>query len=151
MKGSRKRWSDYLASSSVQPALFDPPDQPKRRKSGSVRKVVPREVDIQKVILDALRMHPMVARIERTNTGAGRLLGPNGAGRFVRFGFPGQADLTGTSTDGKTIAIEVKRPTTRSSVTDEQRRYLQTVRDAGGLAGVATCYEEAAAIVEGRF
>ncbi|MBK8117619.1 MAG: VRR-NUC domain-containing protein [Candidatus Accumulibacter sp.] len=51
---------------------------------------------------------------------------------------------------GKVIAIEVKRPSTRNNLTEEQRAYLEQVKRAGGLAGVATCYEEAAAIVEGR-
>jgi hypothetical protein len=59
-------------------------------------------------------------------------------------------DLDGFTVDGRVIAIEVKRPSTRNDLSNEQRDYLDQVRRAGGLSGVATCYEEAAAIVEGR-
>ena len=149
---TRRAWTDFLADKTVQSPLFDPPAQPKRRAKGKTRhRRDPLERDIQKVILQALRIHPAVARIERTNTGAGRFVGKDGkAGRFVRFGFQGQADLTGVARDGRAIAIEVKRPRTRNNVTSEQRAYLDQVRQAGGLAGVATCAEEAFAIVEGR-
>jgi hypothetical protein len=147
---SRKRWTDYLGKPGIQPALFDPPAQPKRRRAGTVRKPVPKEVDIQRMILDALRLHPAVERIERTNTGAGHLVNRGKVGRFVRFGFAGQADLSGLSSCGKVIAIEVKRPQQRSNLTTEQREFLGQVRKVGGLAGVATSVEEAFAIVEGR-
>jgi len=62
----------------------------------------------------------------------------------------GRVDLDGFTRDGRVIAIEVKRPATRNALTDEQRQYLEQVRAAGGLAGVATSVEEAVAIVEGR-
>ena len=103
------------------------------------------------MILDALSIHPLVARIERINVIAGRLLGKYGKpSRFMRSCKKGRVDLDGFSVDGKIIAIEVKRPATRNHLTDEQRAYLDQVKKAGGLAGVATCYEEAVAIVEGR-
>lgn len=149
---TRRAWTDFIATQHVQPALFDAPAQPKRKANGKTRhRRDPLERDIQRVILEALRLHPNVARIERTNTGAGRFVGKDGkAGRFVRFGFQGQADLTGVAKDGRVIAIEVKRPRTRKDVSPEQRAYLDQVREAGGYAGVATCVEEAFAVVEGR-
>lgn len=147
---SRRSWTDYVADRHVQPALFDPPAQPKRRRPGTVKPRQPKEVDLQRVILKALQLHPLVARIERTNTGAGRFVGQDGkAGRFVRYGFKGQADLTGLAKDGRHIAIEVKRPQTRNALRPDQRVYLDQVREAGGIAGVATCVEEAFALVEG--
>ena len=148
---TRRAWSDFMAAKTVQPPLFEPPAQPKRRRPGAAKKREPLERDIQRVILQALRLHPAVARIERTNTGAGRFVGKDGkAGRFVRYGFAGQADLSGLAKDGRVIAIEVKRPGTRKDLRPEQAEYLRQVREAGGLAGVATCAEEAFAIVEGR-
>ena len=62
----------------------------------------------------------------------------------------GRVDLDGMMIDGRVIAIEVKRPSTRNDLTDEQRDYLAAVKNAGGIAGVATSYAEAAAIIEGR-
>lgn len=149
---TRRAWTDFIATQHVQPPLFEPPAQPKRRAKGKTRhRSDPLERDIQRVILEALRLHPAVARIERTNTGAGRFMGKDGkAGRFVRFGFQGQADLTGVAKDGRVIAIEVKRPRTRTDVSPAQRAYLDQVRAAGGYAGVACSVEEAFAVVEGR-
>jgi hypothetical protein len=149
---TRRAWSDYIATQHVQPPLFEPPAQPKRRARGKTRhRAEPLEKDIQRVILSALRLHPKVARIERTNTGAGKFQGKNGkAGRFIRFGFPGQPDLTGIANDGRVIAIEIKRPSTRHNVSTEQRAYLDQVSAAGGYAGVATCVEEAFAILGTR-
>lgn len=152
----RRQWSDFVASSAVQPPLFDPDQmasaQPKRRKPGTVKRPVIPERDIQRVILQALALHPLVARIERINVMAGRLMGKDGvsASRFMRSCRKGRVDLDGFTVDGRVIAIEVKRPATRHTVTPEQREYLDKVRTSNGLAGVATCVEEALAIVEGR-
>ncbi len=151
----RPALSDYAATPSVQPSLIDPEHlaaaQPKRRRPGTVKRPVIPERDIQKMILDALSIHPLVARIERINVIAGRLLGKDGKpSRFLRSCKKGRVDLDGFTVDGRVIAIEVKRPATRNAVTPEQRAYLDQVKTAGGLAGVATCYEEAVAIVEGR-
>jgi hypothetical protein len=152
---SRRAWTDFASKASLQPALFDAAEmaraQPKRRRPGSVKKPVVLERDIQRTILDGLRLHPLVSRIERINVMAGRLYGKDGKpSRFMRSCQKGRVDLDGFTVDGRVIAIEVKRPSTRNGLSDEQREYLDQVKRAGGLAGVATCYEEAAAIVEGR-
>ncbi len=152
---SRKGWTDYASTAAIQPALITAEsfaaEQPKRRRPGSIKKPTVLERDIQRTIIEGLAAHPSVARIERINVMAGRLLGLDGsASRFMRSCRKGRVDLDGFTTDGKVIAIEVKRPSTRNNLTEEQRAYLDQVKQAGGLAGVATCYEEAAAIVEGR-
>ncbi len=153
---ARRKWSDYAAEQYTQPSLIDPEylaaAQPKRRRPGTVKRPVIPERDIQRVILQALALHPLVARIERINVMAGRLVGKDGtsASRFMRSCRKGRVDLDGFTVDGRVIAIEVKRPATRNTVTPEQQEYLDQVKKAGGLAGVATCYAEAAAIVEGR-
>lgn len=154
MTARRKQWTDYLAVAQVQPPLVPPADipaQPKRRRPGTVRRQNPPEIDIQRAILRALSLHPEVAIIERINVMAGRLVGKDGKpSRFIRSCARGRVDLDGFSVTGKVIAIEVKRPSTRNNLTDEQRAYLDQVKRAGGLAGVATSVEEAFAIVEGR-
>lgn len=143
--------SDYAATPSVQPALFPPEAQPKRRRPGTVRRPDPPETAIQRVILDALRLHPLVKRADRINVGAGRFLRKDGsAGRFVRYGMMGQSDICGRMTDGRELAIEVKRPSNKNGATPDQLAYLAEVRDSGGVAGVAWSVETAFAIVEGR-
>ena len=147
---SRRAWTDYVASQHMQPQLFDEPAQPKRRANGVKQRarLDPLERDIQKIILQALKLHPKVACIERTNTGSGRFMRKDGtAGRYVSFGFKGQADLTGVAKDGRVIAIEVKRPKTRNNLSPEQKSYLAQIREAGGYAGVATSVAEAFAIL----
>lgn len=79
-------------------------------------------------------------------------------GRPVQFGLArGSADLIGwrsvTVTPemiGQQIAvftsIEIKTPTGR--LTPPQSAWLKTVRDAGGIAGVARCVKDAAQIME---
>lgn len=151
---SRKAWTDFMASAPVQPPLIPPealPTQPKRRRRGSAKKPDPSETSLLSIIHEALKYHPKVARIERINVVAGKIMGKDGtAGRFIRSCKKGRSDLDGISRDGLTIAIEVKKPSTRKRLTIEQADYLRTVREAGGLAGVATSVEEAFAIVEGR-
>ena len=149
MSARRKKWTDMLAARHVQPALFAPPVQPKRRRSGTCEQPRVLEQDIQKMILDALSIHPMVARVERINVMAGRLLGKDGkVSRFLRSCKKGRVDIDGISTDGRVIAIEVKRSSTRNSLSPEQVEYLAAVQRAGGLAGVACSVEDALAIVE---
>ena len=155
MATRRKKWTDFAATACVQPSIFDPStlakEQPKRRKSGTFPKPNIPEGDILRQIYEGLLLHPLVARIERINVISGRILGPNGKpGRFLRSCKKGRSDLDGFSVTGKVIAIEVKTPSTRNKLSVEQRAYLDDVKRHGGLAGVATCVEEAFAIVEGR-
>lgn len=140
-----------LAMRHLQPALFDPPEQPKRRRPGTVRKVEASEIAIQRAILTALSLHPLVARVERINVMAGRLLAKDGkTSRFMRSCRKGRVDIDGFTKYARVIAIEVKRPSRRNTATPEQKEYLDQVRAAGGLAGVACSVEDALAIVEGR-
>ena len=149
---ARKKWTDFAAkASSIQPALFEAPEQPRRRRAGTCKKPSIPERDILSQILGALLLHPLVAHIERINVMAGRLIGKDGKpSRFMRSCRRGRVDLDGFTKNGRVIAIEVKRPSTRGQLTAEQIDYLRQVRMSGGLAGVATSVQEAVAIVEGR-
>jgi hypothetical protein len=149
---ARKKWTDFAAKASIQPALFEAPEQPRRRRAGTCKKPVVPERDILSQILGGLLLHPLVAHIERINVMAGRLCGKDGkpSSRFMRSCKKGRVDLDGFTKNGRVIAIEVKRPSTRGQLTAEQIDYLRQVRMSGGLAGVATSVQEAVAIVEGR-
>lgn len=93
-------------------------------------------------------------RLWRNNTG--RIVGQDG--RMVTFGLcPGSADLIGyrsvTITPdmiGQTlavfVAVEVKSPTGRP--TSEQTAFLEHVRAAGGLAGIARSVKDAEQILQ---
>jgi hypothetical protein len=74
-------------------------------------------------------------RIWRQNTGVARM-----GKRVVRFGVPGQADLTGILSDGRRLEIEVKSPTGRQTL--DQQRYQQMIERFGGLYVLARSVED---------
>lgn len=69
-------------------------------------------------------------------------------GKYVRYGLcPGSSDLIGWRADGRFLAIEVKANT---KATDEQVAFIDAVRAAGGLAGIAHSVDEARKIWMGQ-
>ena len=87
----------------------------------------PLEADVQRAVLAYLGLHPKVAMVWRSNTGTL----PVGE-RYVSFGFKGCSDLIGMLTDGRFLAVEVKRE--GKEPTDEQRNFLKNVLDNKGVA-----------------
>ena|SRR5690554_763162 len=62
--------------------------------------------------------------------------------RMMKFGLcVGSSDIVGIAPDGRFLAIEVKTPTGRP--TKEQLRFIEAVRNAGGIAGIARSPQEA--------
>jgi hypothetical protein len=87
-------------------------------------------------VLEALSFHPKVAWAVRMNSGAGKLAYRDGStSQWMRFGFQGMSDVLGQTTDGRFLAVEVKRPSGR--VRPEQAAFLGRVRAAGGVGFVA--------------
>jgi len=81
----------------------------------------------------------------RNNTGALT----DATGRLVRYGLcKGSADIIGIAPDGRFLAVECKTATGR--VRPEQVQFLDAVRKAGGLAGVARSADDAVNIVRGK-
>ena len=74
-------------------------------------------------------------RIWRQNTGAARI-----GRRLVRFGVPGQADLTGILPGGRRVEIETKSPTGRQ--TPDQRAFQTMIERFGGLYVLARSVED---------
>ncbi len=148
---ARKQWTDMLAMRHLQPALFEHPVQPKRRRSGTVKPPRPLEKDIKKEIFNSLRAHPLVLEVSVVGVSSGRMVRPDGS-RTVwrRWGEAGTPDIVGRLKDLRRFRIEVKTPARRNTVSPEQRERLVETIAAGGLAGVATSVEEAFEIVEGR-
>jgi len=52
--------------------------------------------------------------------------------------------------EGRFVAIEVKRPETRHTVTSRQQAFLDAIEAAGGISGVATSIEEALTLLFGE-
>lgn len=62
--------------------------------------------------------------------------------RMMTFGLcVGSSDLVGIAPDGRFLAVEVKTPKGRP--TKEQLRFIEAVRNAGGIAGIARSVDEA--------
>jgi hypothetical protein len=118
------------------------------------------EREIQAASLALLRVHPTIAFAYRTNTRAGFVLN-NGVydrlvarghmrreeARFIRFNFPGAADLTGMSRKGRRIEVECKAAA--GVLSDEQRAFGEAVNASGGLWVCAYSVDELARALEG--
>ena len=62
--------------------------------------------------------------------------------RMMTFGLcVGSSDIIGIAPDGRFLAVEVKTPKGRP--TKEQLRFIDAVRNAGGIAGIARSVEDA--------
>lgn len=83
------------------------------------------EKQLQNDILRAFGTLPNL-RLWRANVGAARI-----GQRVVRFGIPGQADLTGILPDGRRLEIEVKSPHGRQS--PQQRIFQQMIERFHGV------------------
>jgi len=83
------------------------------------------EKALQNDILRAFGTLPTV-RLWRQNCGVARV-----GTRVIRFGIPGQADLTGILPDGRRLEIEVKSPTGRQ--TPQQRGFQAMIEKFNGI------------------
>jgi hypothetical protein len=116
---------------------------------------IPLEADVQRAIIDYIKVHPNVLMAWRVNSGAAHT--ESGApiwfyrlikcpGEFIRL-----PDIIGLMKDGRMFAIEVKRPGWKRASNQreiEQENFLQAVA-LNGLAGFATSIEDAASIFGG--
>jgi hypothetical protein len=74
-------------------------------------------------------------RLWRANTGVARI-----GNRVVRFGVPGQADLTGILPDGRRLEIEVKSPA--GTQTEDQHNFQRMIERFGGVYVLARSVED---------
>ena len=92
------------------------------------------EKQVQNAILREFGTRPEL-RLWRQNTGAARV-----GRRFVRFGVPGQADLTGILRGGRRLEIEIKSPIGRQ--TPDQRAFQALIERFGGVYALARTVED---------
>jgi hypothetical protein len=67
---------------------------------------------------------------------------------LVHFGKVGSADILGIAKDGRLIALEVKKPSTRADTTPTQVEFLAELAKRGGIAGVVTSVEDVARLLD---
>lgn len=107
------------------------------------------ETKIQNSILLALsKAGCLVFRNETSGAWVGKILHQDGQqvtltdARMIRFGLTkGSSDIVGIAPDGRFLAVEVKTPKGRP--TKEQLRFIEAVKNAGGIAGIARSVEDA--------
>ena len=95
-----------------------------------------------RILLELTRQCGHLCRVWRQNTGAVLI-----RGRLVRFGPPGQADISGVLKGGYRLEIEVKRPGCRRHQRQEQRNFEHMMQSLGGIYILATTPDEAVAAV----
>lgn len=79
----------------------------------------------------------------RNNSGAHRV-----GNRFIRYGCPGSADILGVlPPTGRLLAVEVKRAK-GGRLSEDQRRWGESVTRAGGLYVVASSIDDLKAALE---
>lgn len=76
----------------------------------------------------------------RNNSGLLLIKGENGKTRAVKLGKKGSSDIIACSPWGQFVAIECKSGLGR--LTDEQAKFLEEVRNRGGIAAVVRDVEE---------
>ena len=98
------------------------------------------EKQVQNAILRAFGTIPQL-RLRRANVGVARI-----GRRVIRFGVPGQADLTGILPGGLRLEVEVKSARGRQST--EQRTYQRMIERFGGVYVLARSAEDVRAALE---
>lgn len=78
----------------------------------------------------------------RVNSGAIRATNKYGNTHMVRLSKAGTSDIIGLYR-GIFLAIEVKKPEKKKTVTPAQTEFLESIKHKGGIAFVATSPEEA--------
>lgn len=113
-----------------------------------------KESQLQSLILLALsEAGCKVWRCETAGVWVGRVIHRTGGSvtladaRMIQAGLTkGGADIIGIAPDGRFLSVEVKTETGR--IRPEQEVFLQVVRKAGGIAGVARSVEEALQLIQ---
>jgi hypothetical protein len=108
-----------------------------------------RESQVQSRILLALsEAGCLVWRCETAGAWVGRVIHQSHGtvtiadARMIQAGLTtGGADIIGIAPDGRFLAVEVK--TSKGRIRPEQTKFLQAVKNAGGIAGVARSVDDA--------
>jgi hypothetical protein len=145
MLANQKSEALYAALSGKPVRKIDIPPEPKKRvkrEPAPAEQRQPSEAEILRAVLQLLKRHPKVAMSWRQNSGTFQERNRDGSVRYIRANTQrGMSDIMGTLKDGRTLAIEVKSRTGR--MRPGQEEFLQTIRQAGGVAGVCRSVDDA--------
>ncbi len=141
MLAHQKSEALYAALAGKPVREIDIPPEPKKRAPAKPSGE-PSEADILRAIMALLKHHPRVAQCWRQNSGTFAERNRDGSTRYIRANTQkGMSDIMGVLRDGRTLAIEVKSRTGR--MRPGQEEFLQTIRQAGGVAGVCRSVDDA--------
>jgi hypothetical protein len=141
MLRNQKTEALYAALSGKPARELPIPPEPKKRAPAKPSGE-PSEADILRAIMALLKHHPRVAQCWRQNSGTFAERNRDGSTRYIRANTQkGMSDIMGVLRDGRTLAIEVKSRTGR--MRPGQEEFLQTIRQAGGVAGVCRSVDDA--------
>jgi hypothetical protein len=141
MLAHQKSEALYAALAGKPVRQIDIPAEPKKRAPAKPSGE-PSEAEILRAIIQLLHRHPRVAQCWRQNSGIFQERNRDGSTRYIRANTAkGMSDIMGILKDGRTLAIEVKSRTGR--MRPGQEEFLQTIRQAGGVAGVCRSVEDA--------
>ena len=103
--------------------------KPMRQRSTPGADGRPLERDVLKAIIQALRLDPRVASVERNQSGVFQ-----DGERYIRVGTPGKLDLTVYLKSGLFAELEVKRDE-RTNPDECQLQRIEHIKRSGGIAG----------------
>ncbi|MDZ4250400.1 MAG: hypothetical protein U0990_09955, partial [Candidatus Nanopelagicales bacterium] len=109
----------------------------------------PFERDVQRAIIEALRLHPRVIKVTRFNSGGSMHRGANGKDYLVMFSSEPVPDLF-VLLRGGFAWLEVKRPGWQRPTDlreERQAAFLAAVREAGGIGCFVRSIDEAIAVI----
>jgi hypothetical protein len=81
----------------------------------------------------------------KAHTGGAKFLDKNGKAQFVRFGYPGQADITGLDFTGARLEIECK--TGSGTPSERQKDFRAMIESMNGRYSVVRSLSDLEAIV----
>ena len=137
-----QRTEDTLAALWGKPRRELPISAEPKKRAPAKPSGEPSEAEILRAIIQLLHRHPRVAQCWRQNSGTFQERNRDGSTRYIRANTQkGMSDIMGILKDGRTLAIEVKSRTGR--MRPGQEEFLQTIRQAGGVAGVCRSVEDA--------
>jgi hypothetical protein len=150
---------DLYADLAGKPRMVIPvPPEPKKRAPREPSGVppVPLERDVQRAIIDGLRMHPMIGLVERVNSGQATETDAAGNTRYIQFHHVySVAGVRMRSVDlhctlkpsGRRFVIEVKRPGWKAPRDERERAqqaYIAHIIACGGFGMFASSWDEVA-------
>ena len=139
MKEDSNRWDRFYAGMAGLPPRAQVAIAPKRAYTKR-NDTGPSEAQVLKSVLAYLRRHPLIASVERSQSGVFR-----DGDRHIRVGFVGKLDVTFMTKQGRYGEIEVKRP--GKNPTEAQAERIAKIKANGGISGFVTSIEETAALL----